>query len=123
MRNSFNLFESELISLKEFINYQLSTSKLLNDLKKSNVLGDEYFEFNIAKKKIYNYNSYIITLYGFLERFIENLLSGFGPLWLAHWPCLYRLALVVSRSRSNWLAIDPARRVDCPNRAAVSGHF
>ena len=77
MRSSYNLLESELISLKEFINSQLTTSKLLNDLKKNNTLGDDYIEFNIAKKKIYNYNSYIITLYGFLERFIENLLAQY----------------------------------------------
>ncbi len=77
MKNSYNLFKSELESLKEYVNYQITTSKVLNDLKKKNILGDEYIDFNIAKSKIYSYNSYIITLYGLLERFIENLLTQY----------------------------------------------
>lgn len=80
MESLIREFKSELDSLEKLISFFNSEHQLLkrddegNDklIKfKSNFL-DFYF-----RKRVYNYNSLIISLYGYFEKFIENVLEEY----------------------------------------------
>lgn len=76
MRAIHNLLVSELESLESYIVNQEKISKFIRDAKRKDE-ELEFEEFNNAKRKIYNYNSYVITVYGLFERYIENILMKF----------------------------------------------
>lgn len=75
MKSIHKQFLNELINLKEFIDYGISSSKHFSSAKMN---GEQYASaFNLGKSKVYNYNSYIITLYGLFERYIENIVTKY----------------------------------------------
>lgn len=73
----------DLNQLRQYITFNSKVNSLIG---KSPVVGE--FEIpeladlrlmseEFRKKKVFEYNSYIISLYGFFERFIENLLENY----------------------------------------------
>lgn len=70
-------FISELNSLKELVSFFNYEHELLKKDDAGNELlvqyKREFLDF-YSKKRIFNYNSIIISLYGYFEKFIENVL-------------------------------------------------
>ncbi|MBH0029515.1 hypothetical protein I6F10_00995 [Pseudoalteromonas sp. SWYJZ98] len=79
MKAAFEDFSQELEALEKHIASQTSTLKTVSSLQKDDSLKHlvEDIEINMVANKIFNYNSYVISLYGIFERYIEDLLKGY----------------------------------------------
>jgi hypothetical protein len=79
MKAAFEDFSQELKALEKHIASQTATLKTVSSLQKDDSLKHlvEDIEINMVANKIFNYNSYVISLYGIFERYIEDLLKGY----------------------------------------------
>ncbi|MBB1386903.1 hypothetical protein H5119_15380 [Pseudoalteromonas sp. SG45-5] len=79
MKAALEDFSQELEALEKHIASQTSTLKTVSSLQKDDSLKHlvEDIEINMVANKIFNYNSYVISLYGIFERYIEDLLKGY----------------------------------------------
>lgn len=69
----------ELDSLSNHIRVQQYSSKVINRIKRDVELAHlvDGINLDVASNKIFNYNSYIISLYGIFERYVEDLLGNY----------------------------------------------
>ena len=79
MKAAFFDFSQELKALEKHVASQTATLKTVSLLRKDTTLRHlvEDIEINMVANKIFNYNSYVISLYGIFERYIEDLLKGY----------------------------------------------
>ena len=77
-------FINDLRSLYKLISFNKLEINLLDvDLKfilvqhNSLILLRDHLEFILTQKRVYDYNTIIVSLYGFFEQFIENILISF----------------------------------------------
>ena len=75
MKVIFLKFSEELKDLKDYISTQNESAILLSRISKDpdSSMSRELRDYDFRKKKIFDYNAYIISLYGIFERYIESI--------------------------------------------------
>lgn len=82
---SNSLFELEqgIVELEKYMDYNSACNKVISDneggenLTPDSILNLLAISSDFRRKKIFEYNAYIISLYGLFERFLENILEDY----------------------------------------------
>ncbi len=81
--NSLIQLEHGIAELEKYIEYNSACNKIISDSEGLDNLEPEsiskllLISKDFRRKKIFEYNSYIISLYGLFERFLENILEDY----------------------------------------------
>ncbi|WP_375322728.1 MAE_28990/MAE_18760 family HEPN-like nuclease [Aliivibrio logei] len=78
--SSYQSLSKQLEDLIDYIDNNNKMKVFINDVQKEESQFKQYslwLGFNTLQSRVFEYNSYIISLYGFFEQFIENILSEY----------------------------------------------
>ncbi|MCU4676038.1 MAE_28990/MAE_18760 family HEPN-like nuclease [Catenovulum sp. 2E275] len=122
IETSLSQFLESLKSLEKYINYHRHSSTYINLALKNGDLSDPLKLFNqtdLATKKSFDYRGYIISLYGMLERYLEDLLQEYLENTQEIFPKYHDLPNEIKKNNIS-LNNDLLKNIDLPKNSALS---